>query len=329
MRSKSKKISAAESWKETCADEAFTTTKALGFWEGGLILATPSKTSTPTLLIETRGESNPRFPQLDGLSVEKQKLRVDDRDGDYIKFNLMDPFYGPEFSVFTDGMLQALADSQEYDGDASSLLSVVLKWVNFFREKPAPYSRQSILGLIGELLTIRDAVDLKHFSYLNWEGPIGGIQDFIGQSTSVEVKVLSSRTGPVTHQISSLEQLETHPDVSLHLMSIRLHVHQFGSENLHELVGQVRKLSVFEDPNAKRYFDQALKISGYTLDIPVELFRFDILHFRLYPVDSSFPKLDPSMVDKREGVMNIKYEIDLSNMENFREDFLESKIRIN
>ena len=117
-----------------------------------------------------------------------------------------------QFRVFCDDCIQEI--EMRAQANAQSVLVVLndtlARWVELLRVKKKGLTLQKKLGIIGELLVLRDLL-IKEFAPSDcikaWNGPNGHEQDFLLNGKLIEVKCqLSSRDKIV--KIASLEQLD-------------------------------------------------------------------------------------------------------------------------
>ncbi len=310
----SKAIGMRTAWESFFLGSSDTSSKAIGYWSGGLIISTVGQIGLPSLFFEVDGAAaSERAPELEGLILDVVELRVEAREGTYLKLELANIGFLEPFRLFTLEVLGSLETYQAGEGTLQRLLEVINEWVDFFRLRVARVSREKIIGLAGELIALRDVIDLDGVEAKIWQGPLGGIQDFIFEKDALEVKTLSTRTGPVVHKVSSLQQLEAPTGGTLYLLSLRLHFHESGQENFHNLVDHVRMQHPFKSSADSKRFEKAVNLSGYSESLPPELTHFDIKSLALFNVQGDFPRLVPSMCDLIPGVINANYEIDVTS----------------
>ena len=183
-----------------------------------------------------------------------------------------------------------------------TLASVIYKWVELFgSNKKKTLSKSSELGLIGELLVMRNilmAVISPNDSVLSWNGPKRHEQDFSFNSRLIEVKCqLASKDKVFT--VSSLDQLDdisgqiyiSHVGISPALAS------SSDSFSLPSLVDEVI-VSLVSDNYTIDTFLGYLELAGYQHNSDTNFGYYVESFLNVFKVTESFPKLTKTDVDK-------------------------------
>jgi Putative PD-(D/E)XK family member, (DUF4420) len=188
-------------------------------------------------------------------------------------------------------------------GAGSRLTARLAQWQNALKARREGLSRESLIGLIGELLVLAELsgrLDPQQ-AIAAWKGPEHGVHDFVAQGVAVEVKCLAGIHTQVP--ISSLDQLDRRALRRLVLARVRL-VEDPEGETLTSLVGRLRsgigsgelerKLAMagWHDQDSARYED----------------FRFRLIGIDLFDVREGFPALTRALAP--EGVSEAIYRID-------------------
>jgi hypothetical protein len=173
------------------------------------------------------------------------------------------------------------------------------------------------VGLIGELTTILEIIAVGVHPAIpieGWDGPNGGVHDFILGNGSIETKTTIASTGfPVV--IESLDQLDDAIRQPLFLVGVRLRLAPDGC-TLPELVDRVRA-GIADDP-ARAHFDMRLLQIGY-LDAARERYerRYAVVETMVLPIDHSFPRLTQATVPA--GIFKARYDIDIDQIPAMRD----------
>lgn len=165
------------------------------------------------------------------------------------------------------------------------------------------------VGLIGELTTmlaiiaagVHPAIPIE-----GWEGPSGGVHDFVLGTGAIETKTTIATKG-FPAAIESLGQLDDALHQPLFLAGVHLRLTLDGN-TLPEMVDRVRT-SIGDDP-VRTHFDTRLLQIGY-VDAARERYerRYTVLEIKVLPVDHSFPRLTQATVPT--GILRARYDIDL------------------
>lgn len=290
----------------------------MAWWSGGLVLAGLSLGGVPELVIQvanlslTPRQTTPSSLAVNGLETFYELLNIDGS----VPCLVLRPRKSVQHEVFfalADHVVSQLQTNIESDGRAETLEALLKQWMDFWSKDASVFSVEKLLGLIGELLAIKDWLDLNGQKYTFWTGPQSLPQDFRGSADAVEVKVLGKRTGARVHRISSTLQLQDMPNNGrLYVLSYRLALSSSGSYSVHELVDTVRSLDLFKESDARLYFEDALLSAGYTRDLPLNVTTFDLVQQGLYTVAPDFPRLINDLLPSDSRILDVEYSIDLS-----------------
>jgi len=200
-----------------------------------------------------------------------------------------------------------------------SFVGRIRAWQEFMRKSKAAMSLEEEIGFIGELLILSKLVEsgLQATSALRaWEGPQGGLQDFLLGSGAIEVKSSLSTTGFVAH-ITSLDQLDDATRQPIFVAAIRLRIDPAGM-TLPQYIDGVHHL-VANEPEADRLLREHLLSAGYS-EQHASLYerRMTLVGLELFEVDSAFPRLTGGTVPNE--VRHAVYDIDLDQVKGPRLD---------
>jgi len=277
--------------------------------DGGRIIVARDSDGIRHLLLPV--SSNARV----GIDERSAGIRISPRtlidDGDPRRFVDVACLKPHLFDIF----LRYVAEVGERLAASTSVYRTCVEVADLFREfvRSVPDERLSderMLGLMGELLLLRDILEIDADAHGAWLGPAGARHDFAVGSIAIEVKTTGRRKSR-TFEISSLDQLEPPPGSDLYLETIRLEKIPSGELTLHGLVEDVMdRTSGCNEVRAK------LEAAGYRDDGPMrrDETRYRLIDRYIYHVDEVFPSLTPSkMKDGRipPGVLEASYTITL------------------
>ncbi len=323
------KVAMQEIWDELFSQVQETSARAVGYWPGGLLLATVAHSQRPKLLIQFIDSPNAKTTlELDGLELELEQVEVDGAASRCLSLASREQRFDELFFPIVSYLVEHLNKLEPAENNLAAIEKMIQEWVAFFKEKIEKGSREAILGLIGELLALRDVIDLENAEAQFWQGPVGGIQDFRFPHDRLEVKVLGTRTGPRTHKISGIQQLVIPENGKLFLLSHRITLSAQGENSIHELVAEVGALSIFASGAGRKHFEESLKAVGYSEELVEKYSRFDQVDSILYQVTEDFPRLTPSMVSADSRVMDIRYSLDLSGLDDAEIDLSSEKLQL-
>lgn len=252
-----------------------------------------------------------KLPEGQGFSVE----RADPEGNGWLWLALTRKSAGsPElFATMSCDVVGALDDAVSAGVDEAKLLRILIgrvgAWQEFMRKGAQSLSPEAEVGLIGELLLLRAAIDAGMSLAMavgSWVGPLDGVQDFEIGAGGLEVKTTLSPIG-FPAKIGSLEQLDDSARQPLFLAGVRLRQTDAG-KSLPEFVEAMR-LSVCSDAEAIRLLSERLLAAGY-FDAHADRYtrRFSLVGIRVIEVADDFPRLTLGIVPR--GIMRAMYEID-------------------
>lgn len=222
------------------------------------------------------------------------------------------------------GLCETLIDAVKDVEDPAVALAVVLshikRWKAFMAgRRKRVLSAEEIRGLFAELRFLQgllEAGDREHETISAWLGPDDGHQDFIFANTVVEIKAISGRERN-SIRISSEDQLESVVD-NLYLRVFRLGEMPDSDKSV-SLNGQVIVIEeLLSDADARELLSDKLASAGYVPLIDYDEPKFIVLGKTTYLVSDEFPKLVRS--DLAEGVLKVRYDIELNSIEPFKCD---------
>lgn len=217
-------------------------------------------------------------------------------------------------------IINEIIRKSETDGQfEKNVLSVIENWYHFL-ELPLinKLSFQNLLGLYGEIASMRDLIDEGADAeevLQAWRGPDGSKKDIIGQKVSVEVKASAREEGHV-HQINGLDQLEGYRERNLHVYSWSISIVNDGTgEDICSLIQQMEK-EYFRTPTTQKFFHDKLYQAKYDKrdeDQYSDTF-FKIRDRFLCKVDDEFPVItnDSFKSTPSDRIRRVEYNIDLN-----------------
>lgn len=169
---------------------------------------------------------------------------------------------------------------------------------------------RSLIGLVGELVVLRELVEYQPSLISAWTGPAGSRHDFRTGSVAAEVKTtLRSQSKDRTVKISDIDQLDPPVGGSLYLWLVRLEQAMNGALSVTALAADIR---THLDPAGESVLDGCLqKWDGQDWSKP-----FELREVKAYHVRDGFPRLSASMLSRGSldpGVSNVSYSLSLES----------------
>ncbi len=307
-------------WDSWIKDEQDSPARVIRYWPGGLIIAALDGFNSPELWIEFQqaDPSDDNFAPFEqrvvrGLALSVEQVTVDGRKFKVLNVKLADSKFIEEFTAFADLLVDDFFRDSNQKGLLVEAEIKITKWMDFFKAHKDSVSREAILGLLGELSFIKNWLNHNDADYKIWVGPFGESKDFVGPNIDIEVKVCGSRTGPLVHKISSIDQLQASTEKQLYLYSLRAVIGHNKDKKIQDLIEEVRSLPMFrKNLAAVNYFNDALLRYGLGSEIPVEYSTFEALEEGVYLVDEGFPKISKDIILDIPEIVGVQYSIDIT-----------------
>lgn len=218
------------------------------------------------------------------------------------------------FSTFCEDLQYSTREIVDDNAAYKTLCARYFSWKKLFKPNSARLSEFEVMGLIGELLFLRDNMFPKYgyqLSLESWTGPEMTHKDFSLAETWYEIKTISSGKGTV--KISSLEQLDSDIEGTLAIYELEKMSPSFNGINVNKLVSEI--MGLLADTHLKDFFSSKLGFFGYDFSPEYENLVFSKTNFRQFKVTSDFPLLRRN--DIPLSIQKIQYEIVISDIEEF------------
>lgn len=257
------------------------------------------------------------LPQTHGLSVTAEWFPELPETSRAITLVLREGTFGDLFGVFCDDLLRRLGRCTGAVDAVSTVIARLKRWQQFLLAGAEGLGANEVVGLMGELLVLRDHVlpGAGSNGVFFWHGPEQALRDFVlPDGTEIEVKSTSAQK--LSHvRISSEHQLAgDHP--SLGLICLRLSSSTGQGETLVDAIVAIRRrLEGF--PEQLTRFEALLAEAGYAeRHAPrYSARRFVLAEARAFQVRPGFPMLVSEAMPA--GIDEVSYRLDLSSCRNF------------
>ncbi len=263
----------------------------------------------------------PKPPRLNGIDVALERRSA---DGARLVLTLEDRDQFDIFRALCGHLLDATTDHPR--GANGPGLRLVLQrladWHNMLRRRrEGLLTTEEVIGLIGELLLLRDEI-LRRVgpasAVLAWRGAHREEQDFAIGSCQIEVKTQLS-TSDRRLLISSEAQLDTAgSQLLLCHQTISRAPASSGAVSLNAIVDELAQAFSDTDPESLEQFEDGLEACRYARREDYDEPRWQLIDRRLFEVRAGFPCLTPAMLPP--GVQSVSYAILLSACEPFAVD---------
>lgn len=234
------------------------------------------------------------------------------------------------FRILCENLTSKIFLEQDETKVYTKVIQRLNEWEKFFSKANAGGLNPSEqIGLYGELWVMRELIRTgvsREVAIQSWVGCEGEIHDFQLKKWAIEVKVSGTRN-PDIITISSEHQLDKLNLDDLSICNIIIGVKNQSGETLIEIVSSCREL-LSNDYQNLVLFDTKLLYAGY-FDNDIELYEGKGYYFngiRVYDVRNDFPKITPN--DIPNSINQVKYKLDLKNLEDFMIRFEEIIFRV-
>ncbi len=263
----------------------------------------------------------PKPPKLNEIDVSVERRPV---DGARLVLTLEDRDQFEIFRTLCDYLLEATADHPR-GANGSGLRLVLLRladWHNMLRRRRDSHlTTEETIGLVGELLFLRDQVMPRldaAGSVSAWSGAQRNEQDFVYGIWQVEVKTQLS-TSDHRLQISSEAQLDTAgSSLLLCHQTVARAPASSGAISLNALIDDLTRKFTTAGPAVLEQFEFALEACRYARRDEYNEPEWLLIDRQLFEVRSDFPRIIPAMLPA--GVHAVSYAILLSACQGFAVD---------
>lgn len=247
---------------------------------------------------------------LDGQAVTLRRRVLEDDSSyrTYAALALVDGGLRDLFRALCVEVLNEVAATP--DRAAAALRKTLSDWRSLLSGSRRTLGPSELAGLFGELLLLREMIDVDPGAVTFWTGHSGTAQDFHRATIALEVKATTSPEGRKA-RIHGVGQLDGGDAGRLLLTWVRLRTDQ--GRSVPDLVDEI--LGATDDGAA---FLAALRDAGYLMpDREVYARRvFDIVERRTYEVGPGFPRITGTGLTgdaALAGITGIHYDLDLDS----------------
>ena len=245
--------------------------------------------------------------------IEVSQFSIDETQ--FLRFSLLNSDLLECFSLFCYDLIKSTLGIVDDETAYKQLQTRYLSWKRMFKPNRGLLTESEIMGLIGELLYMRDYMIPIHgvdAALESWTGPEKTHKDFSLNDTWYEIKTISS--GKESVRISSLEQLDSEIIGYLVVYSLERMSPSFNGVRLNELVAQI--MDLIPIAIQRDLLLAKLELYGYDFSPEYDNYVYAVSDCVSYKVHENFPRLVRK--DIPVSVSRIQYEIILSEIEDFK-----------
>ena len=280
------------------------------------------RSSDGRYLFTLKGISNvwdKKLPTLAGIDV---RIGRDTPESQSLTLELSDNEMVSLFRALTRDLLQATADLYVGSSDlaANRLIMRLERWQAMLRKsRENLLTRQAIIGLIGELLFIRDVLRPPigiEKAVQAWRGPHDGEQDFAYGDLLFEVKTQLSSADQYL-QVNSEAQLDNSSGqiVVNHKTLVASESSDSHALTLNQLVDELRTECSSATYRATENLEVALLNIGYKTREEYDEHHWRPARSRFFEVLDTFPRFVPASIPP--GISGLRYRVSVGVIDEF------------
>ena len=260
-----------------------------------------------------RGKYKPvRISSSDVIAVEQYK------DGNLftLRFSLENNDLLEYFCTFCQDLLDSVMVTTEDETAYHTLRSRYYSWRQLFRPDNARMTESEVMGLIGELLFLKDYMIPERgidVALESWMGPEKTHKDFSDQQDWFEIKTISF--GKESVRISSIEQLYSEIDGCLVVYELEKMSPSFDGIRLNQLANSI--IALLSNASQREIFMAKLQLFGFDFSNENDNFVFALRDEHRYRVDTEkFPRIHRDILP--DAITRVQYELLLTEIESFK-----------
>ena len=260
-----------------------------------------------------RGKYKPvRITSSDVIAVEQYK------QGDLftLRFSLENSDLLEYFCTFCQDLMDSVRVTSDDEAAYQTLRSRYYSWRQLFRPDNARMTETEIMGLIGELLFLKDYMIPERgidVALESWMGPEKTHKDFSDQQDWFEIKTISF--GKESVRISSVEQLDSDIDGTLVIYELEKMSPSFDGIKLNQLANNI--IASLQSASQREVFIDKLQLFGFDFSNEYDNLVFALRGEHKYKVETnSFPRIHRGMLP--DAIARVQYDLLLTEIEPFK-----------
>lgn len=219
------------------------------------------------------------------------------------------------FCTFCEDLLHCTDIIKDDQTAYKSLVARYYSWRKLFKPTNTRLTEIEIMGLIGELLFLRDFMIPKYgfqTTLDSWTGPERTHKDFSAENVWYEIK--SINTGKESVKIASLEQLDGENSGFLCVYFFEKMSPSYNGIKINNLVESILHMA----PNVvlKDLFMAKLELFGFEFNTENDNYVYSQSGQAYYEISNQFPRLKRS--DIPLSISKVQYDIILTEIEEFK-----------
>lgn len=237
-------------------------------------------------------------------------------DENFLRFSLENPALLEYFCTFCEDLLSSTQVINDDETAYHMLRARYFSWKQLFKPDHGNLTEIEIMGLMGELLFLRDnMIPQKGLDAAldSWMGPEKTHKDFSFENEWHEIKSVSF--GKESVHISSIEQLDGNYEGYLIVYTLERMSPSFNGLKLNALVNEI--IALIKPAHLKEVFLAKLSLYGFEFTTENDNHVYDLKSVSTYRVDKNgFPRVTRDIIPS--SVIKVQYDIILSDIEEYK-----------
>ncbi len=221
------------------------------------------------------------------------------------------------FCTFCQDLLESILGITDDTEGYNAICNRYASWKRLFKPHHGTLTEPEIMGLIGELLFLKNEMIPQYGeakALESWMGPEKTNKDFSIDSVWYEVKAVTA--GKESVHISSIEQLDS--DVTGYLAVYKLEKMgpTYDGIKLNQLANKI--MTLIRNDFYKDLFASKLLSYGFDWSSDYDNFVYSQSSYSKYIVEEGFPRISRDKIAL--PIIKVQYEIVLSNIEEYKQN---------
>jgi hypothetical protein len=262
--------------------------------------------------IKYRGGFNPekRVKSVAGIAVNQ----FENETFNTLQFSVVSHTNRELFFAFCEDIIYTTRTITDNTKAYKIILDRFFSWKKMFSVQKNLLSEAEVMGLIGEMLFLRDFLFNKYGkseAVRSWSGQELTHKDFSYNNIWYEVKAIHS--GKDSVRISSLEQLECNSYGELVVFLLEKMSLIYNGITINSLA--ISLLNSLELDSDKDLFLSCIMKQGFIFNDSYDDLVFELISMTRYQVNSDFPKL--TRKDINEAILKVQYDLSLAILNSY------------
>lgn len=260
-------------------------------------------------------------PTIESTSILNVVQGCENEDTYWTSFDLLNIDLKDAYFSFCENLIDSIIGIENESHALGVLKRRFITWKKLFQKtSERDISKEKIMGIFGELLTLRDIVAPKYginTAILSWGGANLQSKDFTVKDTWYEVKTIGANSDDI--HISSLTQLSS--NMPGHLIVVRAEaVSPELNVNCLSMIDVIKQiLLLVSDEAVENIFIGKIQNIGIDIFGKETGVKFDIKSITSYAVSDCFPRLTDTNVPYSE-IVEVHYTISRAAISRFAEE---------